>query len=229
MKIYCKTVIAVDIHNPANFCQRFSVFQYEVASYPFSHVSKYFKSAPQVHLLFSFFPYLAHSPPLPLSHLFYSYLHPRTLWPLVKFRECVSDKESERKWQRELEENSETTASFFCWFLTLHLTPPLALSRPLFSSSYLLGGEEVRVRKSNRQRRTHTQFWDWLDRKSYKSSLPYRGQHTDKGVSTPHPTDPSPKTSETHVGRCGNLRVCNWQIDGSIPSHYFNMSHAILK
>lgn len=50
----------------------------------------------RVHLKFTFrfFPLLN----------FYSYLHPRTPQPLVKFRECVSDKESKRKWQRKVEE-----------------------------------------------------------------------------------------------------------------------------
>lgn len=50
----------------------------------------------RVHLKFTF-----HFPPLLLvPHLFSSYLYPRTPRSLLRFRECVSDKESERKWRR---------------------------------------------------------------------------------------------------------------------------------
>lgn len=54
--------------------------------------------------------------------------------------------------------------------------------------------------ENRRERHTHTNICTHpglTDRNHYKSSRPYRGQHTDKYVSTPHPTDPSPKTSVT--------------------------------
>lgn len=93
----------------------------------------------------------------------------------------------------------ETTLSFFLVLLILHLTPPLTLSRPFFSSSYF-----TRPRRGQRigegDTHTHTNICTHpglTDRNHYKSSRPYRGQHTDKYVSTPHPTDPSPKTSVT--------------------------------
>lgn len=107
--------------------------------------------------------------------------------------------------------NSETTVSFFhCFYLKKknHLTLLLTLSRPLFSSSYLLGPEKGQ-RKKERAIDTHTHTHPGLsDRNRYKSPPPYPGQHTDKCVSTPHPTDPSLKTSDTHVRRCGCVCVC---------------------
>lgn len=105
------------------------------------------------------YPSCLHSPLLPI-HLFYSYLHPRTQRPLMKFRECVSDKE--RKW-REVEEKKKaaqkTTVSFHR-FLFLNLTLSsgsvkailffLLLSRPR-------RGQRERESKRHTQTHTHTQ------------------------------------------------------------------------
>lgn len=108
----------------------------------------------------------------------------------------------------------KTTASFHR-FLFLNLT---LSSRSVKAVLFFL--LLSRPRRGQRERERAKDTHKHCNR--YKSSPPYRGQHTDKRVSTPHPTDPSLKTSETHGGRCGNIRVCvcNWQIDGSIRSHY---------
>ena len=95
----------------------------------------------------------------------------------------------------------------FSPILILTSPPPRSVKATLF---FLL---LTRPRRGQSEREQHT-----LTLLRYKSSPSYRGQHTDKCVSTPHPTDPSLKTSETYGGRCGAVSVWNWQIDAPIHS-----------